>query len=1758
MKRKMMAILLVITMLISLIDPGMLIGMTAKAAGAETKVQSGYDESTNTYYIGSIADFQFITEQCKDGTSKYLSANYILLNDIELTEEMHNNVNIGTSQNHFRGTFDGQGHKITGLWGDAQVALNNGLFGVMDGATVKNLVIENADIRSNQYGGILAAQAINSVIQNVTIINSKCKVASLGAVVGLITTGGLYGGALVGYAGNTKIYNCESRNTQVWVDTTGGVQALGGDGMYMGGLVGWIDNGSILEYSRVVGGAVSTEYYVAVGALAANNVYAGGLVGRLDGDKDYDTCKILDCFSNANVNYKGECYVSVGAGLSGYAGGIAARVSGSNYEIARCHYAGNIHGFLLNSILVLPIVPMYDYYLGGITGKVENYNSNKIHNCYFDWEKAVAGNKHPSKPKLPAVYGESNTGDVTAIGDAQYSNPTFFLNYDFTGIADKETGNAAPFDGKHANKWVIDPINNMPVHGNMVQAEIDFPQAGTIKLGVTSIHEEQSTTEGSISQIAQTHAEMNEEIILTATVNEGYNFTGWYLKGTEIEVPSTAEEKDGVVYHTVMLGGDSDARYDYKDGDVFEARYTANVVFKNTDGSDFAIEQCTYKQVLNPNEKSPTAPGYIHLGWSDTELTGEFDKDHLTSEALKNQTVQLQPDNMVIEKAMVLYPVFIAIGNYNVRVQVQSAPFVGDSTYIKEATGAEGTAKVLTDVTGTPYITIVSEDANGNKLEGKEEKDGYRFDGWYEIDANGDAKLISKSKTYSLKNIDLSTQHRYEARYQYRVRAYVPVKDNTAEYLEYDEENGYIGGYYVSYGTVINDENSKPIPDPQLNPDEVIFTYWGDKNLGVINWNKIKEEATKEPLKITVTNPLKIYALIYRNGTGNYHAIAANTDFPAGTAEIKVTDYKTSAIQNGGSISVDLQIKEGYNFKGFWQYYIARLNGTWKTMEQINTLDCVGKIGSWTTQHGPYYAGDSRLLARVTANIVLYQDKDHPETATTITRKYNSRIFNYTSDGTYYGTEDWDTNSDKTATPVYNVTDEVINPIGTGETLCDADMQKPGYKFLGWTVDKEIFDVDDDAFVTTDLSNVGAYLLDPDTRVTETMTLYPVYVKYDVSTRTSFDRTDADLRPAQPTYTVQDDGTLTLTLGSANNANVSERYELKDWIVSIDGNVTNVTPEKNADGTYSIQIDYAKRYEFVAVYETKVSFKDGTTSNDKMYEYGDNLDTLPVSQHKVNENEVSIKPGESFTGNEKVFVGWKDYPVTETPEKETIDVSTEELGTYSFVSEDKKVEYAMDLLPVYSNPQITLKSNITTGDSVPRVIISQEGSVTLDAPEVSGYQFKGWVRDDGKEISEPHVVISPEDLREAHTYEVIYDPIITYMIPSIDEDGTVTYEESIKSSIPYGGTIEENPNIDAVNRIIRAVDQTSETEIVFTGDWMDEDGTIINQETIITKPITLRPVVKEARRVTIYSNLNDGDTSTSVPMILEDDKVTFSEESSLNMSAAEEELKGIENTPIETQFIGYSLVTIEADGTHKSQGLYAAGDTIDQEKLLEYSNENDETKRIYAVWAQVQTLTGARIYVGPQTNGWKFGLLVGAGVNTEILRNAGLQNGDVCDYKRGMMFAQESGLFKVNNSDSNYSDIFTLEKYDKTVNGYSDNHTWDTSVYKEYFNPDCTKLDAGTWGVYTSTLSGIKQSLYRSPFAFRSYLTFTYANNTTKTIYGTFDNTSIRNNGTVTNKDTTSSANIRNFYAAAQDTLNKENINFTLTDGQKQKLETIQ
>ena len=140
---------------------GVALGMSASvwANCPSGMTQTGADEA-NACQITTATQLQSIN------TAR--SLHYKLMNDIDL-----NGVTwtpIGDSADKFTGSFDGQGFAVSNLKVSNSGSRFQGLFGYLEGATVKNLSIINADITGLATSAILAGGAyVGSAIENINV-----------------------------------------------------------------------------------------------------------------------------------------------------------------------------------------------------------------------------------------------------------------------------------------------------------------------------------------------------------------------------------------------------------------------------------------------------------------------------------------------------------------------------------------------------------------------------------------------------------------------------------------------------------------------------------------------------------------------------------------------------------------------------------------------------------------------------------------------------------------------------------------------------------------------------------------------------------------------------------------------------------------------------------------------------------------------------------------------------------------------------------------------------------------------------------------------------------------------------------------------------------------------------------------------------------------------------------------------------------------------------------------------------------------------------------------------------------------------------------------------------------------------------------------------------------------------------------------------------------------------------------------------------
>lgn len=216
-----------------------------------------------------------------------LSAHYTLANDIDASETDGWNDGDGfepigsgddgvaiqirspePSAEAFTGSFDGDGHTITGLTVDRPDEEFVGLFGVADGATIESVELEDTFVKGDEHVGAVAGKLSHGELRDVRSTDGYVRAYE-----------GTYGGGLVG--------TLEAGT----VDSSHADGEVRGSGVVIGGLVGEMSNvgfeGSVVRNSSAAAD-VDGGWRVggAVGNLAGGSVVGTSAEGDVVGDED--------------------------------------------------------------------------------------------------------------------------------------------------------------------------------------------------------------------------------------------------------------------------------------------------------------------------------------------------------------------------------------------------------------------------------------------------------------------------------------------------------------------------------------------------------------------------------------------------------------------------------------------------------------------------------------------------------------------------------------------------------------------------------------------------------------------------------------------------------------------------------------------------------------------------------------------------------------------------------------------------------------------------------------------------------------------------------------------------------------------------------------------------------------------------------------------------------------------------------------------------------------------------------------------------------------------------------------------------------------------------------------------------------------------------------------------------------------------------------------------------------------------------------
>ena len=225
-----------------------------------TVMKGSVENGVNTYVIEDTFDLSAFSTIVDKGAT-FAGTVVKLTEDITLPEENWNPIGDNRTDTAFSGTFDGQNHTISGAkisgdfcWDGSVYGSKEGwgLFSVLDGATVKNVKLDD------------------EVFASYTVIS----------------------GGVAGYAYDTTFENIDITNTKI-----------AGYNWYTGGVVGWAGGNCTFK-------DINLDSSVVVGTLwDSHGQNAGGIAGGVSGDGTYiiEDCNIacvMDVINDVTSNYK--------------------------------------------------------------------------------------------------------------------------------------------------------------------------------------------------------------------------------------------------------------------------------------------------------------------------------------------------------------------------------------------------------------------------------------------------------------------------------------------------------------------------------------------------------------------------------------------------------------------------------------------------------------------------------------------------------------------------------------------------------------------------------------------------------------------------------------------------------------------------------------------------------------------------------------------------------------------------------------------------------------------------------------------------------------------------------------------------------------------------------------------------------------------------------------------------------------------------------------------------------------------------------------------------------------------------------------------------------------------------------------------------------------------------------------------------------------------------------------------------------------
>ena len=372
----------------------------------------------NIFHIKTTNDFSVL--------KNYPFAHYLLDEDLDLNEVEIKKIS------SFKGTFDGQGHKIS------NVNINDSIIGYSTGH-IQNLILNDVNVNGDtcfikenegkitnfDVIGVAPAMAdgvFNGIVKNNKGIISNCSVDKIQndfkSFTGFV------------FSNSGKVLSCNVKNVDITI--TGDFYGFAYSNS--GSIIGCSFSGNAISQSNATGflknNTASVERCFCSGSISGYQCVSGFI-------DDLEAGSVVDCFSKMDITQTTIKYNSIGSGFVG-----EAHCNKDNIEIKNCYYSGTIRiingGDSSGSALYGGLIGWLsqdknDQYVPTITNTFCNatYSVDRVNNK-SEWGTIKVNNTYGTNKEHDLSYNQWGyikfDGDFNVVSSSKFKNKSFIEN----------------------------------------------------------------------------------------------------------------------------------------------------------------------------------------------------------------------------------------------------------------------------------------------------------------------------------------------------------------------------------------------------------------------------------------------------------------------------------------------------------------------------------------------------------------------------------------------------------------------------------------------------------------------------------------------------------------------------------------------------------------------------------------------------------------------------------------------------------------------------------------------------------------------------------------------------------------------------------------------------------------------------------------------------------------------------------------------------------------------------------------------------------------------------------------------------------------------------------------------------------------------------------------------------------------------------------------------------------------------------------